>query len=93
MEVDDPSLRLTALCLAAHTDFSTGRGCADMDRIARECGLVPEALFPVLDQLANFLASWSMALASGDLHWELLPKGRQKQRSASRSDAVTNPES
>lgn len=91
--VGNPSLRLTALCLAAHTDSSTGRGCADMDRIARECGLVPEALFPALDQLATFLASWSMALASGDLHWELPPKGNQNQRAARRSDALKNPES
>ncbi|WTL70952.1 hypothetical protein OG328_05380 [Streptomyces sp. NBC_01518] len=89
----DPSLRLTALCLATHTDSSTGRGCADMDRIARECGLVPEALFPVLDQLATVVASWSMALASGDLHWELLPKGNQNQRAARRSDVLKNPES
>jgi hypothetical protein len=89
----DPSLRLTALCLAAHTDSSAGRGRAELDRIARECGLVPEALFPVLDQLATFLASWSMALASGDLHWELLPKGNQIQRAASRPDALPNPES
>jgi hypothetical protein len=51
-----------------------------MDRIARECGRVPEALFPVLDQLATFLASWSMAVASGDLHWELSPTGNQNQR-------------
>ncbi|MDX3612302.1 hypothetical protein PV678_05720 [Streptomyces europaeiscabiei] len=91
-DVGDPSLRLTVLCLAAHTDFSTGRGCADMDRIARECGLVPDALFPVLDRLATFLTSWSMAPASGDLHWELSAKGNQKQRAASRSDAVADPE-
>lgn len=65
----DPSLRLTALCLAAHNDSSAGRGCAEMDRIADECGLVPEALFPVLDQLASSLASWSVSVASGDLHW------------------------
>ena len=76
----DPSLRLSVLCLAAHTDLSTGRGCADMDRIARECGRVPEALFPVLDQLATLLASWSMAVASGDLHGELSPTGNQNQR-------------
>ncbi|WP_406129051.1 hypothetical protein OHQ89_46350 [Streptomyces canus] len=90
---DDPSLRLTALCLATHTDFPTGRGCADMDRIARECGLVSETLFPALDQLVTFLASWSMALASGDLHWELQPKGNQNQRAASRPEALENPAS
>jgi hypothetical protein len=88
----DPALRLTALCLAAHTDFSTGRGCADVDRIARECGLVPEALFPALDQLVTFLASWTVALASGDLQWEPLPTANQDQRATDRFDAGVNPE-
>ncbi|MFF3459520.1 hypothetical protein ACFYXH_35470 [Streptomyces sp. NPDC002730] len=76
----DPPLRLFALCLAAHAESSAGRGCAEMDRIARECGLAPAALFPVLDQLAAFgpLASWNVALASGDLYWALLPKGDQR---------------
>ncbi len=86
----DPSLRLTALCLATHTDSSTGRGCADMDRIAHECGLAPEALFLALDELTTFLASWGLALVSGDLHWEL---GSQNQRAASPPDALANPES
>jgi hypothetical protein len=89
----DPPLRLTALCLAAHTDFSTGRGYADVDRIARECGLVPEGLFPALDQLVTFLASWTMTLTSGDLRWELLPTGNQNQRATDRFDAGVNPES
>lgn len=77
----DPPLRLFALCLAAHAESSAGRGCTEMDRIARECGLAPAALFPVLDQLAAFgpLASWNVTLASGNLYWELLPKGDQRQ--------------
>lgn len=77
---DDPALRLTALCLAAHADSAVGRGCVEVDRIARECGLVPEALFPVLDQLGAFLDSWSVALGSGDLCWELLSKGDRRQQ-------------
>jgi hypothetical protein len=70
----DPTLRLAALCLAAHADSVMGRGCVEADRIARECGLAPEALFPVLDQLGAHLASWSVGLGSGDLCWELLPR-------------------
>ncbi|WP_245970679.1 hypothetical protein [Streptomyces rishiriensis] len=69
----DPALRLTALCLAAHTDFSVGHGCVEADRIAHECGFVPEALTLVLGRLATSLASWSVALDSGDLRWELPP--------------------
>jgi len=76
---DDPALRLTALCLVAHTDSVVGRGCVEVDRIARECGLVPEALFPVFDRLEALLASWSVALDTGDLHWELLSKGERWQ--------------
>jgi len=89
---DDPPLRLTALYLAAHTDSSTGRGRAEMDRTERECGLTPAALFPVLDRLATSLISWSVALASGDLYWELPPKGDQCQRAADRSDASMRPD-
>lgn len=87
----DPVLRLTVLCLAAHTDSSTGRGRAEMDRIERECGLAPAALFPALDRFAASLTSWSVALASGDLCWELLSKGDQCQRAAGRSDAAASP--
>lgn len=88
-----PSLRLTALCLKAHTDFSVGRGCAETDRIARECGLASAALFPVLDQLAapGPLMSWSVAPASDDLSWELLPGGDRCRRAAGRSGDDVNP--
>jgi hypothetical protein len=75
VDTSDLSLRLVALCLAAHADSLTGRGCVELDRIARECGLVPAALPPVLDRLAVSFASWRVALASGDLCWELLSKG------------------
>ncbi|KDN75598.1 hypothetical protein DF19_08780 [Streptomyces olindensis] len=76
----DPSLRLVALCLAAHADSSTGRGCVEVDRIAHECGLAPAALSHVLDRLAALVSSWGVALASGDLYWELLPKRGRRQR-------------
>ncbi|WLQ43950.1 hypothetical protein P8A22_30975 [Streptomyces laculatispora] len=89
---DDPPLRLTSLCLATHTDPSTGRGLTEMDRIERECGLAPSTLLPVLDRLATSLTSWSVTLASGDLHWELLPMGDQRQRAAGRSDAAASPD-
>ncbi|MFF2993586.1 hypothetical protein ACFVTC_03280 [Streptomyces sp. NPDC057950] len=89
---DDTLVRLTSLCLAAHTDRSAGRGCAETDRIARECGLVPAALYPVLDRMAASLASWSVALASGDLRWELLSKGRQCQQAVARSRGAGSPE-
>ncbi|MGI5453574.1 hypothetical protein ACQEWB_10445 [Streptomyces sp. CA-249302] len=72
---DDPTMRLTVLCLVAHTDFSVGHGCAETDRIAHECGLTPEALIRALGRLAASLASWSVAPDSGDLRWEL-PMGR-----------------
>ncbi|CAM5696710.1 TniQ protein OS=Streptomyces griseorubiginosus OX=67304 GN=DWG14_00072 PE=4 SV=1 [Streptomyces griseorubiginosus] len=88
----DPVVRLTALCLAAHTDPSAGRGCAETDRIARECGLVPAALYPVLDRMAASLISWSVGLASGDLRWELLPKGGQCQQAVGRSSGAGSPE-
>lgn len=89
---DDPLVRLTALCLVAHTDPSAGRGCAETDRIARECGLVPGALYPVLDRMAASLVSWSVALASGDLRWELLSKGGQCQQAVGRSSGAGSPE-
>ncbi|NUK33591.1 hypothetical protein HRW12_07350 [Streptomyces lunaelactis] len=87
----DPSLRLFALCLAAHAESSAGRGCTEMDRIARECGLAPAALFPALDQLAAFgpLASWNVALASGDPYWELLARGDRGQLTAGRDLTAT----
>lgn len=86
---DDPSLRLTALWLEAHTDLSAGRGCAEADRIARECGLVPAALFPVLDRLAASFVSWSVVLTSGDLCWELHRKAIDVG-GVDRSDADVN---
>ena len=70
----DPSLRLTVLCLAAHTDARAGRGCAELERIARDCGLVPAELIPVLARLTTCLIGWHVASSSGDLHWELLPE-------------------
>ncbi len=88
---DDPTLRLASLCLAAHTDSSAGHGCAEMDRIARECGLAPAAVLHLLDRLGASLAFWSVTLDSGDLRWELLPKAHQRQRQACRSDAEVNP--
>lgn len=89
----DPSLQLAALCLAAHADRPSGRGCAELDRIARECGLVSAALPSVLDRLTTSLASWDVALVSGDLCWELLAEGDQRRRSAGRSDGDSSPES
>ncbi|MFI0269219.1 hypothetical protein [Streptomyces luteogriseus] len=74
MAAGNLSLRLTALCLAAHTDASAGRGCAELERIARECGLVPAELIAVLDRLATCLIGWHVVSSSGDLHWELLPE-------------------
>ncbi len=82
----DPSLRLTALCLAAHTDPSAGRGCVEVDLIARECGLVPAVLFPVLDQLATSFVSWRVAPDSGDLYWQLLPGWDLRQRATDQSE-------
>ncbi|KAF5999105.1 hypothetical protein BOG92_052430 [Streptomyces sp. WAC00263] len=73
----DPSLRLAFLCLAAHADSSTGRGCVETDRIAHECGLAPAALVSTLDRLETSLSSWSVGLASGDLHWEMQSKRGQ----------------
>jgi hypothetical protein len=92
VDASDPSLRLVALCLAAHTDSSTGRGCVELDRIARECGLVPAILPPVLDRLAASLASWRVALTSGDLCWELRLKGGPRQRMLDRPGSATDPE-
>ncbi|MFF8536945.1 hypothetical protein ACF07B_34130 [Streptomyces sp. NPDC015532] len=63
-----------------------------MDRIARECGLAPVALPPVLDRLAAFLSSWNVALPSGDLYWELLSKGQQKRPNDESADGVADPE-
>ena len=72
--VGDHSLRLTVLCLAAHTDFSTGLGCAEVERVARECGLLHTAFLAVLDRATRCIA-WRLACGSEDLYWELLPKG------------------
>lgn len=67
----DHALRLAVLCLTVHTDLSSDHGCAETDRIARECGLVPAALFPLLDRLAASFVSWSVVRGSGDLCWGL----------------------
>jgi hypothetical protein len=68
-----PLSRLAALCLTAHTAPGDHAGMADVDQLARECGVPRSAFTVMLDQLnaARFLSSWSVAPASGDLGWAL----------------------
>ncbi|MGW5768669.1 hypothetical protein ACWEVY_05925 [Streptomyces longwoodensis] len=62
--------QLARVYLVAHTDTG-GRGLAEPDRMAQACGLQPEELHSLLDQLTatRVLRSWRHCPYTGDLHW------------------------
>lgn len=62
--------QLACVYLAAHTD-TWSRGLAEPDRMARACGLQPEELRFLLDQLTatGVLRSWHRCPYTEDLHW------------------------
>ncbi|MFF9157473.1 hypothetical protein ACF1AB_35220 [Streptomyces sp. NPDC014846] len=70
--------RLASVYLAAHAD-SSGRGLTEPDRMARVCGLQPEELACVLDQLtaAGRLGAWQSCPYTEDLHWVLGPPAEE----------------
>ncbi|MFD8302810.1 hypothetical protein ACFV29_10720 [Streptomyces sp. NPDC059690] len=72
-----PLLRLAALSLVVRTDRGSNQGVAEMDQVARECGMPAAALPPLLEQLviAGVLATWHAARDAGELSWKLGPKG------------------
>lgn len=76
-----PLLRLAALSFVVRTARGSDHGVAEMDHVARECGVPAAALPPLLEQLvaAGVLMTWQAALDAGldtgEVSWRLGPKG------------------
>lgn len=68
-----PSIQLTALSLAVHTETASGGGSADSDALARLCATTPSSLEDLLDQLirTRTLASWCHDLEASEVCWQL----------------------
>jgi hypothetical protein len=64
--------QLACVYLAAHTD-TEGCGLAEPDRMAQGCGLQPEELHFLFDQLTatGVLRSWRRCTYTEDLHWTI----------------------
>ncbi len=72
-----PFSQLIAMCIKAHTAPESTHGTAEVDQLARECGLAATDFTDALDQLtaAGHISSWSVQSASGDLYWTLTEPG------------------
>lgn len=68
-----PLPRLVTLCLTAHAAPDGNDGTAELERLARECGLATPEFTDALDQLmvTGGIDSWKVHSLSGDLHWTL----------------------
>ncbi|MBB6080928.1 NADPH:quinone reductase-like Zn-dependent oxidoreductase [Streptomyces paradoxus] len=66
--------QLIAMCIKARTAPESTHGTAEVDQLARECGLAATEFTDALDQLtaAGHISSWSVQSASGDCtgHWQ-----------------------
>lgn len=71
-----PSPRLVALCLAAHSARGSTQGTAEVEQLARECGLAGPTFIGVVESLTKkeVLSSWSVSQTSEDLHWTLMSR-------------------
>lgn len=76
----DPLPRLMATCLTAHTAPESWYGVAEVDQLARECGLAATEFTDALDQLTSTgpVEAWSVHPRSGDLHWTLAEHGLRR---------------
>ncbi|MEU7721436.1 hypothetical protein [Streptomyces tibetensis] len=72
-----PFSQLIAMCIKAHTAPESTHGTAEVDQLARECGLAATDFTDALDQLtaAGHISSRSVQSASGDLYWTLTEPG------------------
>lgn len=76
-----PLLQLAALSFVVRTALGSDYGVAEMDHVARECGVLAAALPPLLEQLvtAGVLTTWQAAPETGldtaEVSWRLGPKG------------------
>lgn len=68
---------LASVYLAAHSVPETGHGLCEFDRMTHDCAIDHAVLPDVLDQLAGagLFASWQVCPDSGDLHWNMRPRG------------------
>ncbi|MDX3642300.1 hypothetical protein [Streptomyces sp. MB09-02B] len=59
--------------LAARSLYETGHGLSEADRTVHECGIQPDELPHLLEQLTGkgLLRSWWIAADTEDLHWIL----------------------
>lgn len=73
---EDTFLQLTSIHLAAHSDPETGRGQAEADRMARECGMEDQNMPAALDRLATIgsLTQWQQCPYTGDVQWSCAPR-------------------
>ncbi|WP_119581875.1 hypothetical protein [Streptomyces europaeiscabiei] len=68
-----PLPQVVRVYLAAHSLSETGHGLNEADRTAHECGIQPEELPHVLQQMtaAGLLNAWRISADTEDLHWVL----------------------
>ncbi|WP_254408382.1 hypothetical protein [Streptomyces sp. AC495_CC817] len=68
-----PLSQVVRVYLAAHSHSETGHGLNEADRTAHECGIQPEKLPHVLQQMtaAGLLNAWRISADTEDLHWVL----------------------
>ncbi|KAA0930581.1 hypothetical protein FGF04_29000 [Streptomyces apricus] len=68
-----PSPRLVTLCLAAHSAPGSTHGTAEVEQLARECGLSVITFISAMESLAmkEVVSSWDTGRNLEDLHWAL----------------------
>ncbi|MFB7335241.1 hypothetical protein ACFC00_26920 [Streptomyces adustus] len=71
MRAAEPRLQLLGVCLAAHSDPSSGDGQRESERLLRECGMPDQELAGALARLTDsrVLEGWRICPESGDAHW------------------------
>lgn len=76
-----PSPRLVALCLATHSARGSAQGTAEVEQLARECGLPGPTFIAVVESLATkgVLNSWSLGQTSEDLRWTLMSRFQERR--------------
>ncbi|WP_254642913.1 hypothetical protein [Streptomyces sp. BV333] len=81
---EDTLLQLTSIHLAAHSDPETGRGQAEADRMARECGVEGQDMPDALDRLATIgsLTQWQLCPNTGDVQWSCTPHNPNRTANA-----------
>lgn len=69
-----PSPRLVTLCLAAHSGPEGLHGTAEVEQLARECGLPSSTFLAVVKHLTTkeVVSEWTIGKSAEDLHWTLV---------------------